>query len=146
VARSRASRNALRRKARRQVPKLIELYGRVCFYCSCDIHEDQEPGTRHALTVEHLKPISHGGNSNIENLRLACYPCNQKADTATGTPGAISIEAAANGALVFRFQQDDTFAPLPKFKPKSTSVKGELRERTLDLEDEQGRRELRRAR
>ncbi len=29
-----------------------------------------------AASIEHLKPVSHGGTDNLENLRLACLPCN----------------------------------------------------------------------
>lgn len=32
-----------------------------------------------ALEIDHLKPISHGGNSDPENLRLLCRRCNQRA-------------------------------------------------------------------
>jgi 5-methylcytosine-specific restriction endonuclease McrA len=28
------------------------------------------------LTLDHLKPKSRGGSNSLENLRLACFPCN----------------------------------------------------------------------
>ncbi|PIU01351.1 MAG: hypothetical protein COT74_00410 [Bdellovibrionales bacterium CG10_big_fil_rev_8_21_14_0_10_45_34] len=29
------------------------------------------------LNVDHIKPVHIGGSSNIENLRLLCFHCNQ---------------------------------------------------------------------
>lgn len=40
--------------------------GRKCFFCSSDSE----------LTIEHLLPISDGGNNNLKNLCLACPGCN----------------------------------------------------------------------
>lgn len=41
--------------------------GSSCFFCA---------GTND-LTIEHLLPISDGGNNNMKNLCLACSKCNQ---------------------------------------------------------------------
>ena len=38
--------------------------------CNCD-------GTRH-LNFDHIKPIAVGGETNLENLRLLCFHCNQR--------------------------------------------------------------------
>lgn len=45
-----------------------------CAYCGCDL-------SRHTATLDHVVPRSKGGTDSIENLVLACQPCNvQKAD------------------------------------------------------------------
>lgn len=41
--------------------------GSSCFFCS----------NPNELTIEHLLPISDGGNNNMKNLCLACTKCNQ---------------------------------------------------------------------
>jgi 5-methylcytosine-specific restriction endonuclease McrA len=50
--------------------RLIALYGCCCWWCQCDFSEDK-------LTLDHLFPKSRGGSHSLENLRLACFPCNQ---------------------------------------------------------------------
>lgn len=31
-----------------------------------------------AFTMDHLVPLSYGGSGGIENLALACFPCNRR--------------------------------------------------------------------
>ncbi|WP_309738822.1 MULTISPECIES: HNH endonuclease signature motif containing protein [unclassified Chamaesiphon] len=47
---------------------LIE-FGSKCWWCECTLPSDK-------LTLDHLKPKSKGGSDSLENLRLACFPCN----------------------------------------------------------------------
>ncbi|MEH1822105.1 MAG: HNH endonuclease [Nostoc sp.] len=62
----------LYRKARRdKLPRLIDKYGDRCFWCGCDL-------TPEVMTVDHYIPLSRGGSNKTDNLRLACYGCNQK--------------------------------------------------------------------
>ncbi len=49
--------------------KLIREYGCCCWWCGRDLFREQ-------LTLDHLKPKSQGGSNSLENLRLACFPCN----------------------------------------------------------------------
>jgi 5-methylcytosine-specific restriction endonuclease McrA len=44
-------------------------YGSRCWWCGCDLPSSE-------LTLDHLKPKSRGGSNSLENLRLACFPCN----------------------------------------------------------------------
>jgi 5-methylcytosine-specific restriction endonuclease McrA len=44
--------------------------GPNCHYCSTPLNS----ATR---TLDHVTPVSQGGGNNVENLRLACKPCNQ---------------------------------------------------------------------
>ena len=47
-------------------------YGPECGYC----HNDYD--WRHALTIDHIQPISKGGAvRDIRNMVLACRPCNK---------------------------------------------------------------------
>lgn len=39
----------------------------------------QNCGSARALEIDHIKPISIGGDDNLENLRLLCRNCNQRA-------------------------------------------------------------------
>ena len=39
----------------------------------------QKCKSEHFLQVDHIKPVAFGGDSNLENLRLLCHNCNQRA-------------------------------------------------------------------
>ncbi|WP_420889966.1 HNH endonuclease [Deinococcus psychrotolerans] len=47
----------------------MEKWGRKCAYCGAE----QTP-----LEIEHIIPRSKGGSNRVNNLTLACVPCNQK--------------------------------------------------------------------
>ncbi|MBW4541235.1 MAG: HNH endonuclease [Myxacorys chilensis ATA2-1-KO14] len=49
--------------------QLVRLYGSYCWWCGCCLPLEK-------LTREHLIPRSLGGTHSLENLRLACFPCN----------------------------------------------------------------------
>lgn len=49
--------------------QLANLYGSKC--CWCD-----KPLTKKERTLEHIKPRSRKGSNSIDNLRLACFSCN----------------------------------------------------------------------
>ncbi|PSB32803.1 HNH endonuclease [Stenomitos frigidus] len=44
-------------------------FGSECFWCRCKLPLEE-------LTLDHVKPKSRGGSDSLENLRLACFPCN----------------------------------------------------------------------
>lgn len=67
--------------------EVIATYGQDCWWCGCETiimnpPEFTEKPPAHMFTVDHLIPVSAGGyKTAIENLRPACYACNQlKAD------------------------------------------------------------------
>lgn len=64
-------RNKKRKKKVRN--QLIERDGYHCFYCGIDTFKADN------FTVEHVLSIAHGGNNNINNLVVACDPCNKLA-------------------------------------------------------------------
>lgn len=60
-----------RRKARQHRHKIVVRDGERCRMC----------GKTENLTMDHIKPISRGGTSNLENLQLLCKPCNRLKDS-----------------------------------------------------------------
>jgi 5-methylcytosine-specific restriction endonuclease McrA len=70
--------DAKSKRSKRQ--KLIAEYGYYCFWCGKSLTED-------AITIEHLYPKSRGGSNSLENLRLACKPCNQSRGNSLFPPG-----------------------------------------------------------
>lgn len=53
---------------------LIKKQSGKCFNCKKSM-------TMKEITLDHILPLSKGGSSDILNLQLACYQCNQlKAD------------------------------------------------------------------
>ena len=60
--------------------QLIERDGLCCFWC-------RKPLLSDALTIEHMNPKSMGGKNDLENLRLACSPCNLSRGNKPFPPG-----------------------------------------------------------
>jgi 5-methylcytosine-specific restriction endonuclease McrA len=58
------------KQKRNKKQKLIAKYASCCWWCRCIFSEDK-------LTIDHLYPLSCGGSNSLENLRLACLPCNK---------------------------------------------------------------------
>lgn len=52
---------------------LREYMGDLCFYC----------GQKKPETLDHLLPLTRGGDNSIENLVLACRPCNSQKNNKT---------------------------------------------------------------
>ena len=60
--------------------QLINLYGSYCWWCGKSMLID-------TLTIEHLYPQSRHGSDSLENLRLACLPCNSSRGNSLFPPG-----------------------------------------------------------
>lgn len=45
------------------------LYGGDCFYCGAPVRHEQ-------LTIDHAEPEKLGGRDDLQNLLIACQPCN----------------------------------------------------------------------
>ena len=45
------------------------LHGGTCFYCKKQVAVDE-------LTIDHAEPAGAGGRDDIQNLLIACKPCN----------------------------------------------------------------------
>lgn len=57
----------------RRKRQLIDRDGNECFYCGNEFEPED-------LTQEHLVAVVQNGPDRLENLVLACEPCNQEAD------------------------------------------------------------------
>lgn len=62
-----------RTKTEATIERLKGRDGDCCWFCTVDFSPETPP------TLEHLLSISHGGNNTIQNLVLACEPCNKAA-------------------------------------------------------------------
>ena len=71
------------KQKRNKKAALLEDYGAVCYWC-----QQSFPAT--SLTLEHLRPKSKGGSNSLENLRLACQPCNQGRGNSLFPPKSIA--------------------------------------------------------
>ncbi|MEC4815649.1 MAG: HNH endonuclease signature motif containing protein [Scytonema sp. PMC 1069.18] len=70
--------------------QLLQEYGSCCWWCSRHLPSNQ-------LTLDHLKPKSRGGSNSLENLRLACFPCNNSRGN--------SLYPPKKGGIAFPFHQ-----------------------------------------
>lgn len=57
------------------IQNMYVLQGARCYYCSVSIEYKYE--------IEHMTPISRGGSNWIDNICLACVPCNRTKHTKT---------------------------------------------------------------
>jgi len=55
----------------KEIRIMIDSKNASCAYC----------GSKKNLEIDHIKPVSKGGDNNIENLQILCHKCNRaKAD------------------------------------------------------------------
>jgi 5-methylcytosine-specific restriction endonuclease McrA len=73
--------NSLKKK--RKCRSLIRRYGNLCTYCNVALTEPAATGTAPPTTrtLDHLLPKAKGGASDLTNLVLACFACNQRKGT-----------------------------------------------------------------
>jgi 5-methylcytosine-specific restriction endonuclease McrA len=57
------------KQKRNKKQELSNLDGTCCWWCRKELPLEE-------LTLDHLRPKSRGGSNSLENLRLACLPCN----------------------------------------------------------------------
>lgn len=53
---------------------------RVCCWCGTPFEKYED------ATVEHVLPLSRGGSNRVENIRLACEPCNKARGNGVAAP------------------------------------------------------------
>lgn len=62
-----------------------QLHGVVpCWVCGLHV-------TREAATLEHIQPLSEGGNSHIENLAISHEVCNGQRHASGVVPAAVDL-------------------------------------------------------
>ena len=65
----------VKRKGRKQhIEALVARDGQTCWYCGFLLEWEE-------MTVEHMVSLSSGGPNHLDNLVIACEPCNQEAHT-----------------------------------------------------------------
>ena len=57
-------------KARKALKRAFITHGANCFYCD-------QPVDAENYTVDHIDPKSMGGTEELQNLAIACKPCNR---------------------------------------------------------------------
>lgn len=59
---------------------LMKKFNGTCHYCHCKVisipHRSRKPMPDNQATTDHLVPRALGGGDELENLRLACFKCN----------------------------------------------------------------------
>jgi hypothetical protein len=55
-----------------QIKQEVRLRAKGC----CEYCYSQEKFATHSFSVEHIKPLSKGGDGNLDNLALSCQGCN----------------------------------------------------------------------
>ncbi len=83
--------------------------GRACVYC----------GHTKYLTLDHLLPLSRGGDNDERNLAMACRPCNSKKGTRTPDEAGMKL-ASAITAERWRSYMEDRAAQKASLGPSAT--------------------------
>ena len=55
-----------------QIKQKVRLRAKNC----CEYCYSQEKFATYSFSVEHINPLSKGGNNNLDNLALSCQGCN----------------------------------------------------------------------
>lgn len=66
--------------------EVISRDGRLCRYCNAKLMPSK-------ITIDHVTPVSFGGNNNIDNLVVACSPCNMKKGARTPDQAGMQLLA-----------------------------------------------------
>lgn len=75
--------NSKRKNRKKQ--QVLERDGNCCCWCGKPLTWDQ-------MTIEHLVHRSKGGRNDIDNLRIACFPCNNSRGNRLYPPGLLPVE------------------------------------------------------
>ncbi len=94
------------------------------------------------VTLEHWVTMSAQGNHDLDNLRLACAPCNhRRGDVPAATWAQVAIHDLLSVGLYWRTQPETTWIPL---RPRAQQAVGTTVERAFgdrpEMHDELGGR------
>lgn len=56
--------------------KVFERDGYKCYLCGCDVHEWRGKLDDDLATLDHVTPLSMGGDHTYANIKTACWVCN----------------------------------------------------------------------
>ena len=94
-----------------QIKQQVRLRAKNC----CEYCYSQEKFATHSFSVEHIKPLSRGGNNNLDNLALSCQGCNnhkynktEGKDTVSGAIISLYNPRHQNWQEHFNWNQDYT--------------------------------------
>ena len=94
-----------------QIKQQVRLRAKNC----CEYCYSQEKFATHSFSVEHIKPLSKGGNNNLDNLALSCQGCNnhkynktEGKDTVSGAIISLYNPRHQNWQEHFNWNQDYT--------------------------------------
>jgi hypothetical protein len=94
-----------------QIKKKVRLRAKKC----CEYCYSQEKFATHSFSVEHIKPLSKGGDNNLDNLALSCQGCNnhkynktEGKDPVSGTIISLYNPRQQNWQEHFSWNQDYT--------------------------------------
>ena len=76
------------------LPRLMQLQGGLCFWPHCRrplVVSEPCLTVPASATIEHLLPISWGGNNHPHNLAVSCYSCNNNRGDCIGGIWAVVI-------------------------------------------------------
>lgn len=79
--------NKIQKKSRKELIEALSIRdGYQCFYCQISFVRIED------ITIDHFFPKAHGGTWELDNLRLACFKCNNtKGDTIPNEDGTITF-------------------------------------------------------
>lgn len=60
------------------IEHLVAVYGAICYLCTEPIDLDLPRTSRFGATVDHIVPLSKGGDDEFDNLQLAHWICNNR--------------------------------------------------------------------
>ena len=63
---------------RRKIPESIQVQVRQRAACLCEYCHASEQWQYVRFTVDHVVPVSLGGEDDLKNLALACFHCNRR--------------------------------------------------------------------
>jgi 5-methylcytosine-specific restriction endonuclease McrA len=78
-----SSKDAIRRRGLKMLPAIYKRDRGKCRYCGKKVvmvRSIPEHRRELAATVDHLKRVDEGGDSDVDNLVLSCAPCNRQMD------------------------------------------------------------------
>lgn len=87
----------------KQFVAIRERDGRACVYC----------GHTKYLTLDHLLPLSRGGDNDERNLAMACRPCNSKKGARTPEEAGMVVTNAAAAARWRNYMADRSATSAP---------------------------------
>ena len=79
--------------------RLIRTRVHACHWCGVVLEASAPKGTPDSIEMDHVMPVTRGGDDSDDNLTLACHPCNRRKSNNVA-PGAPRSGYDINGMLI----------------------------------------------